>query len=76
MESAAAVFRILFWCIALFMLAPRLLFRDGDHGLAADLLRMIAVTIVAVHILTLVDLYDVFSLTVVVWLLCIGLAAW
>src|ERR687885_40551 len=76
MESAAAVFRILFWCIALYVLAPRLLFRDGERALAADLLRMIAVTIVAVHILTLVDLYDVFSLTVVVWLLCVGLAAW
>ncbi len=69
--------RIIFWFAVLFVLVPRRMFaadpEDGGKYWGADMVRMMFATIVIVHVLAFIGLYDFFSLVGSYVLLYFGL---
>ncbi len=69
--------RVIFWFVVLFVLVPRQLFatapEDGERHWGEDVVRMTFATIIIVHVLAFMGLYDFFSLVGSYVLLYFGL---
>lgn len=69
--------RVVFWFVVLFILVPRQIFatasEDGERRWGEDMVRMMFATIIIVHMLALIGLYDFFSLVGSYVLLYFGL---
>ncbi|MBN1993424.1 MAG: biotin/lipoyl-binding protein [Anaerolineae bacterium] len=74
-SALTAIFQIVLWFSILFILLPQLMFRTASGGWTRHLfdhvVRMSFVSIVIVHLLVLLNIYDIFSLVaafIIVWL--------